>query len=134
MAVDNIKGAAHVGLYVKDIEVTKKFYCDILGFECIFEKIENSPDGVICVSFLQRGDLMLEVINVPGITINREGCFRHIALRVINIEEAIEKLHAFGIQTEDLVISPHTLPGGSKWANFTGPDGEHLELNEVGTI
>ena len=38
-----IKGLAHIGLYVKDIERTKKFYAEMLGFVTYFECVSESP-------------------------------------------------------------------------------------------
>lgn len=132
MAINHIKGIAHVGFFVKDMEVTKKFYCDLLGFETVFERIEPFPEGEeVKISFLKLGDLMLEVICVPGMTLSTEGCFQHIALRVEKIEDAQEKLWEAGIETEELVYSSETFPNGSKWVNFLGPDGEHVEFNEI---
>lgn len=33
--------------------------------------------------------------------------------------------------TDQLVYSPETFSHGAKWVTFLGPDGEHLEINEV---
>jgi lactoylglutathione lyase len=132
MALSNTKGIAHIGLFVKDIEVSRRFYCDILGFHVIFECSEPHPDGLVRIAFLELGDLRLEMIDVPGLTFPPEGCFQHIAIRVENIGEAKEKLEAFGVETDKLVHNPNMLWGGSRWVNFRGPDGEHLELNQVG--
>jgi hypothetical protein len=54
-----------------------------------------------------------------------------VAIRVHNIEQATEKLKALGITPDPLVHSPAMFAHGAKWVNFTGPDGEHLELNEI---
>ena len=132
MAIENIKGSAHVGFFVKDIEVTKKFYCDLLGFQTVFERSEPFPEGgEVKISFLKLNDLMLETICVPGLSYPADGCFQHLALRVENIEEAQKKLNEAGIETEELVHSEVTFENGAKWVNFLGPDGEHLELNEI---
>ena len=132
MAIENIKGIAHVGFFVKDLERTRQFYCGILGFEEIFARSEEMENGRrVEISFLRAGDLTLEVICVPGLSYPADGCFQHLALRVENIEEAKQKLEDAGIETDELVYSAETFENGSKWVNFTGPDGEHLELNEV---
>ena len=132
MAIENIKGIAHVGFFVKDMEVTKRFYCNLLGFQSVFEKSEPFPEGgEVKIVFLKLGDLMLETICVPGLRFPADGYFQHLALRVENIEEAKEKLEAAGIETEELVYAQDTFPNGSKWVNFLGPDGEHLELNQI---
>ena len=40
MAIGNIEGLAHIGIYVKNMEASKKFYCGVLGFEIVFERSE----------------------------------------------------------------------------------------------
>lgn len=132
MAVENIKGFAHVGFYVKDIEASKKFYCDVLGFEVAFERSEPFPEGgEVKISFLKLNDMMFEMICVPGLTFPADGCFQHLAFRVENIEEAQKKLEAAGVKTDELVHSPETFANGAKWVTFLGPEGEHLEITEV---
>ncbi|RGT74977.1 VOC family protein [Mediterraneibacter massiliensis] len=132
MSISNIKGLAHVGVYVKDIEVSKKFYCDILGFESIFERSEPFQNGQeVKISFLKLEDLLLEMICVPGINYPPDGYFQHLALRVVDIEQTKKKLEEMGLQMDELVYSPETFPHGSKWVTFLGPDGEHLEINEI---
>ena len=114
MAIDNLKGLAHVGFYVKDIEVSKKFYCDILGFEVIFERSELLEEGGEAkVSFLKLGDMIFEMICIPNLSYPADGCFQHLAFRVINIEEAQKKLQEAGIKTDELVYSRVTFPNGS---------------------
>ncbi len=127
----NCKGLAHVSLFVSDIERSKKFYCDTIGFECIFERSQQSPKGEVKIAFLKLGALMIEMIAVPGLDFPADGKFQHLAIRVEDIEDAEKKLDELGIAHDELVYSPETFANGSKWVNFTGPDGEHLEFNEV---
>lgn len=131
MAIENIKGLAHIGFFVKKLAVTKEFYCNILGFKCIFEKIESGEQGKVEIAFLQRGDLMLEVIDVQGLKFPPDGCFQHLAMRVQDIEQTQKKLEATGIKTDKLIYAPDVFAHGAKWVTFLGPDGEHLEINEV---
>ena len=45
MAIGNIEGLAHIGIYVKNMEASKKFYCGVLGFEIVFERSEPYRDN-----------------------------------------------------------------------------------------
>lgn len=130
--IDNCRGLAHVGFFVKDINRSKKFYEDILGFETFFERSEPvEGGGEARIAFLRLGDLVFEMICVPGVSFPADGCFQHLAIKVDNIEDATAKLDKMGIKHEELVYSEVTLKNGSKWVNFLGPDGEHLEFNQV---
>lgn len=130
--IDNCQGIAHVGFFVSDIEKSKKFYEEVLGFETFFERSEKTPDGdTVRIAFLRLGDLVFEMICIPKVTFPADGCFQHLAIKVTDIEDAARKLDEMGIAHEELVYSPETLENGSKWVNFLGPDGEHLEFNEV---
>ena len=131
MAEGKICGLAHFGLFITDIEVTKKFYKDILEFNSVFEYTMN--DGTK-VAFLKNGDCMIEAVQFPNPEKRKDGWFDHLAMRVENIEAVKENLEKKGIQFEDqgnITHCPECFPGGSKWILFRGPDGEHLELNEV---
>ena len=55
------KGLAHFGLYVENIEVSKKFYTEVLEFEPVFETSEGTH---LC--FLRNGACELELIERPG--------------------------------------------------------------------
>ena len=43
------KGLAHFGLYVENIEVSKKFYTEVLEFEPVFETREGTH---LCLSLI----------------------------------------------------------------------------------
>lgn len=132
MAIDNLKGFAHVGFYVNDMEVSQRFYCDVLGFEVVFERQEAFPEGgYVKIAFLKLNDMMFEMIDIPGVNNSPEGCFQHIAFQVEDIEGAQKKLNCAGVRTEELVFSEETFENGAKWVTFLGPDGEHLEITEV---
>ncbi len=133
MTIENCKGLAHIGFYVRDVEVSKKYYCDTFGFQPIFERTIKAQDGreTILVTFLKLGELVLEMMPEENRKISSEGRFQHLAIRVQNIEDAEKKLDALGIKHDELVDSKETFPNGSKWVTFLGPDGEHLEFTEV---
>lgn len=131
---NRIKGLAHIGLYVKDIERTKKFYAEMLGFVTYFECVSESPDGDILVAFARNGDCVLELVQLPVPVQRSDGWFEHLALKVSNIEEVKKELESKGIvfDEEEITHAKHVFPPkGSKWILFRGPDNEHIELNEL---
>lgn len=124
---------AHVGLFVRDIEVSKKFYCEKLDFKVIHENIAEGDKGVTRFAFIQVGDCVIELIQRPQYERRQAGVFDHLAFKVKNIEEAIEKLKSRRIdfETQDVMFAPQLFSRGSKWIMFRGPDNERLELNEI---
>lgn len=129
-----IVGLAHIGLFVEDIERTKKFYTDILGFEVYHECVVPTPDGNVFVAFARLNDCVLEIVQPVTAAKKADGWFDHVALRAENIEAVRDMLAAKGIafETDEIVYAPGVFPPkGSKWILFRGPDGEHLEINEV---
>ena len=133
MAEHGIYSLMHIGVHVTDLERTKQFYQDVLGFRTAHENSLPEGDGFTKVAFLQLGDLMIEAIQLPKPDEwRKDGKVDHIAMRVKNIEMVVADLEKKGIEFEAPVF---TAPGfwekGSKWVTFRGPDGEHLELTEI---
>ena len=130
---ETIKGLAHVGVICKDIEVSKKFYMDILGFELIHENTNTRPDGVVKMAFIRLKDIEIELVEMPVYEKRADGPVDHISMRVDNVDEAIAEFKAKGIQflTEQPKAIPHLYDGrGVRFIFFNGPDGERLEFNE----
>ncbi len=127
--IDNCKGLAHIGFFVTDMERSQRFYEDTFGFRTFFESTQEN--GKVQIAFLQLNELTFEMISVEGLSFPADGCFQHLAIRVENIEEAVKKLDKLGVAHEEIVYAPNMLKNGAKWCNFKGPDGEHLEFNEV---
>ena len=128
------QGLAHAGLFVQDLERTRQFYVDKLGFEKVWECEVDEPDGSMTqVMFLQNGSLVLEVIRPEQVPERVDGHFDHVALRVRNIEQLQKQLEDQGIVFESPapIYKAQVFPHGSKWLMFRGPDGERLELTEV---
>ena len=129
-----IEGLQHIGLYVNDVKRSAKFYTEVLGFEVYLETVNSAPEGDYLVCFVQKGDCRIEIVQLPEKFTREDGWVDHIALRVTDIDETIKELEAAGVEFEEgsYTIAPHVFPPkGSKWIMFRGPDGEHLELNEI---
>jgi len=129
-----INGLAHIGLFITDIEKSKKFYTEVLEFETIYECALDEPDGTSTkIAFMKNGDLTIELVQVANPSKRADGWIDHIALRVENIEAVRETLLSRGVkfETDDITFAPGVFPNGSKWILFRGPDNEHLEITEV---
>lgn len=126
-------GLAHIGLFITDIERTKSFYTDILGFEVSHETALESEEGVIKICFLSLGSLCIEAVQFPNPQKRGDGWVDHIAINVKNIEAVKKQLEEKGVafEEESITYAPNVWEHGSKWILFRGPDNEHLEINEV---
>ena len=123
----------HIGIAVKDLEETLKFYQDALGLEC--EGTEVVEDQKVKVAFLPVGDTEVELLEsteedgpiAKYIAKKGEG-MQHIAFRVDNIEEAIEEMKNKGVRMID--EKPRYGAGGAKIA-FCHPKSTHGVLVEL---
>ncbi len=127
-----VTGLAHIGVYVSDIERSVTFYEKILGFEC-YEKADiEDPSGVIRIAFVKNGSCVIELVQKPDATQKPDGPIDHIAMLVDDIDAAMADLRAKGVtfETDEPVDLPMVL-NGVRYAFFCGPDGEHLEINQL---
>lgn len=133
MEEHGIYGLMHIGVHVTDLERTKRFYQDVLGFKTAHENSLPGDGGDIKVAFLQLGDLTIEAIQLPKPDEwRKDGKVDHIAMRVKNIELVAAELEKKGIEFEAPIFTAAEFwENGSKWVTFRGPDGEHLELTEI---
>lgn len=115
----------HMGLSVKDLEVSKKFYEEHFGFEKYFE-METKIPGVDKVYFIRSGDIVIELVHMDAVN---DGY--HLCLLSDNFDADYDRLVAAGIevQTPAQPAKPR-IPEeeGRKRAMFIGPDGEKIEI------
>ena len=131
---EEITGLAHIGVFVQDIEVSKKFYTEILSFECYFECGIDTDDGVIKVAFIRRGSCVIELVEFPAHDKrSTDGVIAHIALNVndINLIQICLEKKGIKFETEKPVELPMVFANGVKYINLEGPDGEVIELNQT---
>jgi len=123
----------HIGIAVKSIDNTLKFYKDALGLLSIGTEIVEEQK--VKVAFLPLGDSEIELIEStsPDGTIAKfieskgEG-IQHIALRVENIEEALKELKEKGFRLID--EKPRSGAGKAKIA-FLHPKATYGVLLEI---
>lgn len=117
----------HIGVMVSNIENSIQFYQDIIGM-----KLKNTlihTNGVIKLAFLgfeNNGETELELIEGYNDQLPFEGKVHHFAITVDDIEEELERIKGLKVKLIDTEIT--TLPNGSKYFFFHGPDGEWIEF------
>lgn len=133
---NNLKSLQHLGLPTRNIEKSKKWYSDTLGFQVIYETTIPGDEGNIKVAFLKLHDLVVEMYQLSGkeleeIKSRGHGHIDHIAFDVEDIEAVFEKLNKAGIRA--IEGSPRFLPfweNGVKFLTILGPDDEKIEFNQ----
>jgi len=109
----------HIGIAVKSIKETSELLSNILGLKVASEEIVEEQK--VKVAFLPLGDSELELLESTSsegpiarfIEKKGEG-IQHIAFRVDNIEEVLEKLKKEGVRLID--EKPRYGAGGAKIA------------------
>lgn len=91
---NNIKGLQHLGLPVTDIDKSKKWYTEILGFNLMYETIMNNGNEVTKVAFIGLNGFAIEMYQLSGKELDEiksrgHGHIDHIALDVDDIRASI---------------------------------------------
>src|SRR5579872_5759030 len=118
-----IPGLAHVAFHVSDIEKSRAFYKDFLGYAEPF-KLDN-PDGSLSMTFIKINDRQyLELF--PGLEPGADR-LHHVALETDNAERMRVYLAAQGVKVPDHVPKGRI---GNLNFNITDPDGHTIEIVE----
>ena len=145
-----MKGMHHVGITVKDLDVSIRFYHDVLGLEFSNEpspwfdgddlgRAVGVPGAALRQVSLLLGDTTLELLEYstpPSETTeplpsNDLGA-SHVAFLVDDIEATKAELEAKGITFFSSVnVVDEGVLAGWRWVYFSDPDGYPLELVEV---
>ena len=104
----NISHIEHIGIAVKSIEESKKYYEEILGLECY--SIEEVADQKVKTAFFQVGDTKIELLESTspdgpiGKFIEKKGeGMHHLAFAVNNASEALKDADSKGVRLIDKV-------------------------------
>ncbi len=110
-----VTGIDHVVLHVQDLERSKRFYIDLLGFEIAHEGGRNS--------FLTCGSQMIALFERKDSDIHAGAEMNHMALRLAagEYEGVKATLEANGFQVTGR-------PGEDRCIYFSDPDGHRLQL------
>ena len=120
---------AHALVLTDDLEATRAFYCDVLGFEpaerppLAFPGYWLSLDGVACVHVAERTayEAELERMGLP----RAAGPVDHLAFDADDHEAIVTRLDALGIDT----ISNEVPAAGLRQVFLLDPNGVRIELN-----
>ena len=120
----------HIAIISSDYQKAKDFYVDKLGFKVKREVERKDRDDFIITLEAPNGieiELFIEKDPPKRVTRPEAAGLRHLAFRVQDIEESVEKLNKKGIETEEIRIDPQN---GKRMTFFMDPDGLPLELHE----
>ena len=104
----NISHIEHIGIAVKSIEESKKYYEEVLGLKCY--SVEEVADQKVRTAFFQVGDTKIELLESTspdgpiGKFIEKKGeGMHHLAFAVNNTNEALQDVGSKGVQLIDKV-------------------------------
>ena len=125
----------HIGIAVASLDEALKFWERSLGIKCT--GVEEVAEQKVRTAFLPLGDTEVELLEatdpespVAKFIEKRGEGIHHLAIRVENLEEALEKMKALGLRMID--EKPRYGAGGARIA-FVHPKtagGVLLELSE----
>jgi len=118
------KGLCHIGIMTDNAEASVQWYCEKLGFRPWY----TGKMGPMPLTFVEGYGLVIEFVAAGRF--EGMGPVDHIALEVMNIEEAVADMRRKGVQIDDPGCAPDFFPTGMKNVFFTGPNGEKLEFVE----
>lgn len=124
MAVRKIE---HVGIMVSSLEVSIPFYENVVGLKHTETLLHTN--GVIrlaFLSFLESQETEVELIEGFTGELAKAGRVHHVAFTVDDIELEFARTRSLQVPGLDEEIT--TLPNGSRYFFFDGPDGEALEF------
>jgi len=127
-----IKKLEHVGVMVKDMQASIRFYTEVLGMEHTSTLVHNDENITLAfLSFPGAKQTEIELIEGFNPSLPAEGKVHHLAFTVDDVEQEVERLKQLNVPLMDTEIT--TLSNGSRYFFFYGPDGELLEFFQPGT-
>lgn len=126
-----IRQVHHIAIIGSDYQASKKFYCELLGFNLLSEVYRAERDSWKADLAL-NGQYTIELFSFPSPAprpSRPEACgLRHLAFQVDDIEQAVSELGTAGVICEAVRIDPYTQ---SRFTFFNDPDGLPLEFYEL---
>lgn len=120
-----IKRLEHVGVNVSDMARSEAFYNEVFGLiklEEYSDRVENMH--LVFMGFPDESQTAIELVLDPPSA--SSGPVDHIAFTVDDIESEYVRIRGLGVPC--IHPSVQRLANGMRYAFFTGPDGESLEL------
>ncbi len=101
-----IKGIEHIGIAVRELDESIRYYEDVLGLHCY--AVEDIPEQMVRTAFFRVGDTKIELLESTGPDgpvrrfIDKKGPgLHHIAFSVDDVTSALEEAEDKGIRLID---------------------------------
>lgn len=122
-----VRKLEHIGIMVQSLEKSITFYQDVIGLQCIYTIQPNETVRLAFLAFPNSADTEIELVEKPlNETLPSDGKVNHVAFTVDDINAEFARIQALQLP----LITPAivTIPDGSRYFFFEGPDGERLEF------
>ena len=115
---------AHLCIYTKDLEATRRFYCEGLGMKKVFDFTLN---GSLYGFYMEMAaGNYIEVFHSNSFSDTNSGAMRHLCLETDNIKNARKRLTDAGIDTTEITKGCDNTY--QFW--FKDPNGIDIELHQ----
>jgi len=133
----NLRGLQHIGLPVTNLERSKAFYAQLGFVESMRTDLPGASEPVQ-VAMMGHEQLTIELYQLEqeerqAIAKRSDGHIDHIALDVLDIDQAHQEIRAAGLEILE-ENAPVFLPfwdHGVRFFTVRGPDGEKVEFNQI---
>jgi glyoxylase I family protein len=126
----DLKGLHHVAIICSNLESSKRFYTELLGFTIRAEYFREDKNSYK-TDLQLKNTYLLELFSFPSVPARpshpEAAGLRHIAFSVSDIQEEHRKLVNSKIEVEDIRTDEYS---GKKFFFFKDPDGLPIELYE----
>jgi catechol 2,3-dioxygenase-like lactoylglutathione lyase family enzyme len=121
----SLQGMNHFTVLTDDLEGTRKFYCDLLGFE-----VGPRPNFQFPGWWLYVGDRpILHVIHRDHLNEVRAGVLDHMAFTATDLPGTVTKLEKAGVTYELRRLPPNGTMAGLWQLFFDDPNGAKVEFD-----
>ena len=121
----SLQGMNHFTVLSDDLEATRKFYCDLLGFEIGERPNFRFPGYWLWVG----GEPILHVIHRDKLNEVRAGVIDHMAFTATDLPGTVAKLKKAGIEYELRRLPADSIRGGLWQLFFDDPHGGKVEFD-----
>jgi catechol 2,3-dioxygenase-like lactoylglutathione lyase family enzyme len=118
-----IVGVPHVAVRVHDIEASRHFYKDFLGYS---EPFSSRTDGKLLTAFIKINDR--QYVELAPETSPNEPRFIHFALETDNAEGLRQYMKSKGYKVSDNPAAPHR--NRNIGTPLEDPDGNHIDVTQ----
>lgn len=119
----------HVGIVVKDLDASIRFYTEVVGLEV--KSRFTHTNGVLQLAFLGfggSGETEVELIQGYNDNLPTEGKVHHVAFTVDDIEAEYERVKRLGVSFIPGFDTITALPNGHRYFFVYGPENEWVEF------